>query len=181
MNLVQVNSHFLAIFWLHIKTWFEHVFSHNSALQYEISVEQLVLAELDSVLKVEKLMSLKASLMFQHFCAVRPSCHCQWAKATGPADSRAWHCQGTAEDGQRGALLKNPEIPFPGLLITFDNVLQEEQHGGPHGGAGGGRAERLAEELDDMERRVEQVENEDQPTLEKHTQDTPSNFAFNGH
>ena len=39
----------------------------------------------------------------------------------------------------------------------MDNALQEEQHGGPHGGAGGGRAERLAEELDDMERRVEQV------------------------
>ena len=37
-------------------------------------------------------------------------------------------------------------------------VAQEEQHGGgPHSGAGGGRAERLAEELDDMERRVEQV------------------------
>ena len=39
----------------------------------------------------------------------------------------------------------------------FYFVLQEEQHGGPHGGAGGGRAERLAEELDDMERRVEQA------------------------
>ena len=50
-------------------------------------------------------------------------------------------------------------IPFL-ILVVFtipDNVLQEEQHGGPHGGAGGGRAERLAEELDDMERRVEQV------------------------
>ena len=124
-------------------------------------------------------MSFKVSLMFQHFCAVRPSCHCQWAKATGPADSWAWHCQSTAEDGQRGALppiFWNP-FPDPGLLITFDNVLQEEQHGGPHGGAGGGRAERLAEELDDMERRVEQVENEDQPTLEKHTHLSPFNLC----
>ena len=35
---------------------------------------------------------------------------------------------------------------------------QEEQHGGPgHGGAGAQRVERLSEELDDMERRVEQV------------------------
>ena len=49
--------------------------------------------------------------------------------------------------------------PFPDLclFLIFDIVLQEEQHGGPHGGAGGGRAERLAEELDDMERRVEQA------------------------
>ena len=47
-----------------------------------------------------------------------------------------------------------------GSFSSHDSNLvpQEEQHGGgPHSGAGGGRAERLAEELDDMERRVEQV------------------------
>ena len=111
-------------------------------------------------------MGLKLKILnlifITHFCAVRPSCHCQWAKATWPADSRAWHCQSAAEDSPRGALLcQNPQIldPFPDLclFLIFDIVLQEEQHGGPHGGAGGGRAERLAEELDDMERRVEQA------------------------
>ena len=60
--------------------------------QYEISVEQLVLTELDSVLKVKNPSliitintSIKLELLVQSsslLLTVGSSCHCQWKEAT---------------------------------------------------------------------------------------------------
>jgi len=85
-------------------------------VQYEISVEQLVLTELDSVLKSDL-----------------------------PAIA----------SGRKQ--LDRLILELDTAKARLKTAREEEQHGGPHGGAGGGRAERLAEELDDMERRVEQA------------------------
>jgi len=86
-------------------------------VQYEISVEQLVLTELDSVLKSDL-----------------------------PAIA----------SGRKQ--LDRLILELDTAKARLKTAREEEQHGGgPHSGAGGGRAERLAEELDDMERRVEQA------------------------
>jgi len=86
-------------------------------VQYEISVEQLVLTELDSVLKADL-----------------------------PAI--------TSGRKQLDRLI----LELDTAKARLKTAREEEQHGGgAHGGAGGGRAERLAEDLDDMERRVEQA------------------------
>jgi len=87
-------------------------------VQYEISVEQLVLTELDNVLKVDL-----------------------------PAISSGRK--------QLDRLILELDTAKARLKTARE---EEQQHsGGPHGQAGAQRAERLAEELDDMDRRVEQA------------------------
>ena len=85
MNLVQVNFR-----------QSQQSFCLNSLTflcrQYEISVEQLVLTELDSVLKVKNPSliitintSIKLELLVQSsslLLTVGSSCHCQWKEAT---------------------------------------------------------------------------------------------------
>lgn len=86
-------------------------------VQYEISVEQLVLTELDTVLKSDL---------------------------------------PTISSGRKQ--LDKLILELDTAKARLKTAREEEQHGGPgHGGAGAQRVERLSEELDDMERRVEQA------------------------
>ena len=60
-----------------------------------------------------------------HLCPGWPSCHHQWAKATGPTYSRAWHCQSAAKNSQRGALLYEKSWSFTILYFARKSSMAE--------------------------------------------------------